>query len=69
MTILSGLRRSSMAVPSAKNYGLLVKIYLFLFYGIELELMIFFKNLAVPIGTVDFSTIIKLLIIFYGFLL
>ena len=36
---LSGLRRSATAVPSAKNYGLLAIVYLFLLASIELALI------------------------------
>lgn len=53
---LSGYLKSLMAVPSAKNSGLLVIMYFFLFSGIEIETRILLIIFAVPIGTVDFST-------------
>lgn len=55
-TTLSGTIKSFTAVPSAKNSGLLATVYLFLFYSVEVALIIPFTILDVPIGTVDFYT-------------
>jgi hypothetical protein len=54
ITILSGFIKSFIAVPSARNSGLLVTTYFSLFYFIETALIISDIILAVPIGTVDF---------------
>lgn len=68
-TILSGFNKSLMAVPSAKNYGLLVTTYLFLFSGMDTLLITLINIFAVPIGTVDFSTMIRLFFNLVGLLL
>lgn len=56
ITTRSGFIKSLTADPSAKNSGLLTTMYLFLFYGIVFEFIIFVIIFAVPIGTVDFYT-------------
>ena len=59
-TTRSGFIKSLIAEPSAKNSGLLATTNFEMFSGIETALMILVIILAVPIGTVDFSTITTL---------
>lgn len=56
ITTLSGWEKSLIADPYAKNSGLLTIIYFYACSGTLLELIISVIILAVPIGTVDFST-------------
>lgn len=57
---LSGFIKSAMAVPSARNYGLLATVYLGLLDFTEVASMIPYIIFEVPIGTVDFYTRITL---------
>jgi len=52
----SGFIKSFIAVPYARNYGLLAMVYFLLFYFVEVASIIPLIIYDVPIGTVDFYT-------------